>query len=170
MAYIGTFGKAVDNTVKAESKLEHDVVGIGVGSNGEPIPKARLRHAGDVPMIVMAEFARLITTPQADKDYITQAIFYGMLEANILPEDWTAARAAMYHVDPQGLVDMAFGFYGRWAAVPFDMLHDSSGGDSPTSEPSTNSSSPTSQDSEQPEPYKSPDQKRLEEIVTGKSL
>lgn len=170
MAHIGTFGRKVDATIGQadKGKVKLDTVGVGVDENGETFATVRVQPVGDVPMFPMSEFARLVTTPNMDKHLASQSVIYGLFEANVYPDDWPLFRSAMTKVDPQGIIDMAFALYGRWSTVPFEQLADSSGGDTTTSEPRTDSSSPNFQDSEPPDySGKSRDQLKLEAIVSG---
>lgn len=170
MAHIGTFGRKVDATIGQadKEKVKLDTVGVGVDESGHTLATVRVKPATDVPMFPMTEFARLVTTPNADKHFASQSVIYGLFEANVYPEDWPIFRSAMVSVDPQGIIDMAFALYGRWSTVPFDQLQDSSDGDTTTSAQSTDSSSPSSQDSVPPDfSETNPDYKRLEAIVSG---
>lgn len=162
MAKIGTFNR-IDPGKLPERTAVRDTIDV----DGVDI---ELKHVQDVPGYPMAEFARLITTPTPAKDYLTQAIVQGVIEACLTDEGLAIFRSASLGLLPSQIVEVTFALYQWWASVPFEQHPESLDGRTPMSGKHSESSPSTSQDSEQPDSSgKSADQLRLEAVILGGS-
>ena len=163
MPNIGTFNKIPVERMPQRPKMEPDTITV----NDVTIP---LRHVHDVDGYPMAEFCRMIVSPIPSKNALTQAIIQGVIEACLGDNEIHLFRSLSVGLLPDQIAKLALSLYEWWAAVPFESLPDLSVGDTPTSGNAFASSALTSEDSEQPESSeKSPDQIRLEAIVSSAS-